>query len=616
MAFNPIIASAASLLVPWEGSETITCRCLKCASILAIGPNYWTSRSSHMYSPGSICVFDNSILSEPVSHLYPTEDEQHRAIICKQCLEIVGHGVQKDMPRDGFMDIATGKPVSPRLNSAMNEWPFASSDFSTCVSNGHHQHIDGQSNNQESEKDHLAFPLTQPIPQELKLMVDELRQTIASLQGEIGRLTMSVPTQDHPSQAPHDGYELMATALREVRAKGIEIDALKRENDSLRLKVKELENTPPTQIERTSAANNGRLTPASNSVRHTSISGQRGHSTPMNSNGKRPFLQEIYLSQDGNNISLPDVECLQPTSKRMNLTSGVTSHFRIALPRSIITHKIANETQNSDTDELAESWQTPKHQQLSTDANRGEETILAHAIGPQKSPDKRQDLETKQTSNPKPVKPDRQPKQKTVLKPVRGRPRTKSISATVATTKVPLRDQDNNATSASNPPTSADPSHCPVVDDSEIQNKFRPKKPKKKARRASARLSSRLSLAPLDQGNAQQNSGQEPNNLTTEEITAQEQQARDPQENPTQPTPPDSECPSKTIPNSQSDSDNAPLDREDTAANNQGEGSTQETAQSQSFADPIRDKRKSQIAARDSLAKLAMQREEALDAAS
>ncbi|EEH39192.2 hypothetical protein PAAG_01654 [Paracoccidioides lutzii Pb01] len=496
----------------------------------------------------------------------------------------------------------------------MNEWPFGSSDFSTCVSNGHHQRIDDQSNNQGSERDHLALALTQPISQELKLMVDELRQTIASLHGEIGRLTMPVSTQDHPSQAPHDGYELIATALREVRAKGIEVDALKRENDSLRLKVKELENTPLTQIERTSAANNGRLTPASNSVRHTATSDQRGHSTPMNSNGKRPFLQEIYPSQNGN-ISLPSVECLQPTSKRMNLTSGVTSLFRIGLPRSIITHKIANEAQNSDTDELAESWQTPKRQQLSTDANRGEETILARAIGPQKSPDKRQDQETKQTFNRKPVKPDKQPKQKIVLKPVRGRPRTKSISATVATTKVPLRDEDNNATSASNPSTSADPSHCPAVDDSEIQSKSRPKKPKKKARRASARLSRRLSLAPLDQGNTQLNSGQEPNSLTAKEITAQEQQARDPQENPTQPTPPDSESLSKTIPNSQSDSDNAPLDREDTAANNQGEGSTQETAQSQSFADPIRDKRKSQIAARNSLAKLAMQREEALDAA-
>ncbi|OJD12961.1 hypothetical protein AJ78_06529 [Emergomyces pasteurianus Ep9510] len=621
MAANPLITSAASLLVPWEAPETVTCHCRKCDALLAIAPNLWTSNYPYLYTGSSICVFDNSIVCEPLSESQPTEDGQHRSIICKRCLETVGHGVQKDMFKDGFpqfkffwsshsiylRDITSRDLIPSRFDGVRNESYLGSSGPDTYESSSHRRQINDQSNNTTNELN-LHIPSARPASDELNIMGTEWRQTICSLQDEIRHLTTAISSINQTPQVLHDGYELIATALREVRAKGFEIEALKQENHSLRLKSKRLENMQLMRIEQTSALNNRSFAASQDAASQAATFDRRGRPLALCSGGKRPFREEIPFAMDDRNSQLSEAKPTERTSNGYNLaTSAVPRPPYNSRPNPVVPENAPLEAMNSDTDELAQPRQVPKYQTLSANVNCSEQRIPSNAIGLPESPNQHQELESSQAYRENPAQTTKRRKRKAPGKTFGGRPRTKSLPATASTTKLPLKKSDPNNAMAHKSPAPTGSLDCPTVGESLIQDK---PEPIKRPRRASARLSRRSSLVPPDHENTPQPMT-ELNQAHSAEGSALTVEVSDVQQTPCQTT----AIPLQTIPNSQSDSDNAPLHRENShpVANEQAGKPTRTTSKSENLRDSAREKRKSKIAARDSLAKLAMQREEALE---
>ncbi|KKZ67460.1 hypothetical protein EMCG_06836 [[Emmonsia] crescens] len=502
-------------------------------------------------------------------------------------------------------DITTRDQVPSRLESSLG-----TSDPNTCVSGSHQQQIDGPSDSKNHEGHNLNVPSAKATSDEMHLMATDWRHTVSSLQSEIRDLTTAISSLSQTPQVPHDGYELIATALREVRAKAIEIEALKQENQSLRLKSKHLENIPLTRIEGTSTLNNHPFAASPNAAGQTVTLDQRDRTLVLNSNGKRPLREEISLATIDRNSKFPDAERSHRNSTGQTLTGNAVSlspYNSQSIP--VVSNKTHHEATNSDTDELAQSWQAPRYQKLSSNVNSSE-NLPSNANAFPTGPNQRQVLDRSQFSQEIPAKPS---KRKAPAKTLGGRPRTKSLPATASTTKIPLKEPDTNRELAINPPTPTDSPDPQTVGESQIKDK---PQSKKKARRASARLSRRSYVAPPYRENAQHASNAELNQVHSEEDHTLQQQVVELQENPPHPTP-NIETPRKTIPNSQSDSDNAPLDQGNShpVVNDQAEEPARKASKSQNPHDPAREKRKSQIAARDSLAKLAMQREEALEAA-
>ncbi|PGH05918.1 hypothetical protein GX51_02699 [Blastomyces parvus] len=607
MAANPIISSVASLLVPWDPSRTVTCHCHKCDALLAIALNSWDSCDPYIFTRGSICVFDNNILSSPPSEPRPTEDGQYQSINCKNCLEAVGQGVLKEMFKDGYTqfnlfwsshsirlrDITTRELVPSRLDAVQSSLKIANPN--NYESRNYQRQIDGPSGSKPSEG-HPNTPSARATSGEMHAMINEWRHTISSLQDEIQCLKTTISSRNNTSQAPHDGYELIATALREVRAKGIEIEALKQENHSLRLKCSQLENMTLTRIEPIASLHSRPFVASPNIVGGALDSNQkRGHQLDLNSNGKRPL-------QEG--ISLFDAERSQcnPKGRNSSVNAGTQRPDNNSQPIRVVSNMTHHEGSKSDTDELAEPWQGPKYRTLSSNVNNGESNEKV----PRTTPNQRQGHERNEASQDDPAKPSK--KNATTKRPP-GRPRMYPLSAKASTKKIPLKESDTNIQIATNSPGPTEPINQQAVESQTLDNP----QTVNRSRRASARLSRRSSLAPPDKEDTQHSSSTEPNQVHAGPTP--QLQGGDLQENPSVPTP-SIQIPGKTIPNSQDDSDNPPLDQEDSRpiANEQEEGS-QTTAKSTTLRHPTRGKFKSQIAARDSLAKLAMQREEALEMA-
>ncbi|OAX83024.1 hypothetical protein ACJ72_02625 [Emergomyces africanus] len=626
MAANPLIASAASLLVPWKASETVTCHCRRCDNLLAIAPNLWASSGyPYLYTPSSICVFDNSIICGPLSESQPTEEGQHLSIVCKHCLETVGYGVQKTMFKDefpqfkffwsshsiGLRDITSRAFTPSRFDGVMNASCLGSSGPDTYESSSLQQQTNGPSNNNSNEGVNLHIPSAKPVSDE----ITEWRQTISSLQDKIRYLTTAISSLNQTPQVPHDGYELIATALREVRAKGIEIETLKQENHSLRLKSKQLENMPLMRIDHTSTLSNGPFTASPDAdTSQIATSDQRARPLALCSSRKRPVREEIPLATNDRNSQLSDAERSQRTSNGHNLATIVGSRLAYSSqPIPVASEKGRPvEATNSDTDELAQPRQVPKYQKLSANVNCSEQSIPSNAASFPKISRQYQELEPSQASRENPAQTSKRRKRKSPVKTFRGRPKTKPLQTTASTTKVPLKKSDEIIMAPQSPaPTGS--VELPMVGESLIQDK---PEPTIRARRASARLSRRSSLAP-DHENTPQPITELNQALSAESPTLPIQVSE------VRPSPPhskaDIEVPWETIPNSQSDSDNASLYPENShpVGNEQTGELAQKTSKSQNIRDPdpdpAREKRKSQIAARDSLAKLAMQREEALE---
>ncbi|OAT03290.1 hypothetical protein BDBG_00025 [Blastomyces gilchristii SLH14081] len=612
MAANPIISSAASLLVPWEASRTVTCHCRRCDALLAIAPNSWTSCDSYLFTPGSICLFDNNILSNPRSEPHPTEDGQYQSTICKNCLETVGQGVQKEMFKDGYpqfnlfwsshsillRDLTTRELVPSRLDAVTKQSSLEAADPNNCEKRTYQQQTGGQSGSKDNER-HLNTPSARATSDEMHVMINEWKHTISSLRDEIQCLKTTISSRNHTPQAPlHDGYELIATALREVRAKGIEIEALKQENHSLRFKCSQLENMLLTRVEPTSGLNNRPFVASPNIDGGALVLNQRDHPLDLNSNGKRPFPEEISLFDAGRG---------QRNSEGRNSTANTASQplYNNSQPIRLVSNITHHGGSNSDTDELAEPWQGPKYRALSSNVNCRE----SNAKDSRTSPNKRQAHERNQAFQVDPTKPSQE--NATRKKPP-GRPRRGSLSAKASTKKIPLKESDTNTQVTTKPPGPTEAINGQAVEPRTLDNP----QPVNRARRASARLSRRSSLAPPDNENTQHSSSTEPNQVHTGEEPVAQLQGGELQESPSSPAP-NIQTHEQTIPNSQTDSDNPPLDQKDSRPIvNEQEESTQTTAKStRSLHHPTRGRRKSQIAARDSLAKLAMQREEALEMA-
>ncbi|OJD22138.1 hypothetical protein ACJ73_06518 [Blastomyces percursus] len=456
--------------------------------------------------------------------------------------------------------------------------------------------MDGPSGSKDKER-HLNTPSARATSDEMHAMINEWKHTISFLQDEIQCLKTTISSRHHTPQAPHDGYELIATALREVRAKGIEIEALKQENKSLRSKCRQLENMVLTRIEPTAGLNNLPFVAPPNIAGGDLVLNQSGQPLNLNYNGKRPFSEEISLFDAGHG---------QRNSKGRNSSANAASQhlYNNSQPIHVLSNTTRHEGSNSDTDELAEPWQGPKYRALSSIVYYGE----SNAKDSRTSPNQLQAHERNQAFQDNPAKPS---KDNATGKKPPGRPQRKSVSAKASTKKISLKESDTNTQDTTKSPGPTEPINGQAVESRTLNNP----QPANRARRASARLSRHSSLGHPDNENAQLFSSTEPNRVHAGEEPAPPLQSGELQKSPSFPAS-NIQTPGQTIPNSQSDNDNPPLDQEDSRPIvNEQEESTLTTAKSTSFHHPTRGGRKSQIAARDSLAKLAMQREEALEMA-
>ncbi|KAK2796201.1 hypothetical protein FQN52_000179 [Onygenales sp. PD_12] len=625
---NPIIASPASLLVPWHASETVTCHCQRCHTLLIIAANSWSSQPPYLSNSSSICVFDTNILSQSITESEPETDGHPRSMFCKECKESIGRGVQTDAMADGsrtfhflwsahkiyLKDIATGVQVPPRLNAAVREIPLVASGSS---SNSLTRPYDGSRPVEPSHSPVLqteerysgAAPST---PEGIQLATTQLMHTISCLRSEIGRLSSIPSPQNHPPQPPPDGFELMATALREVRAKGIEVETLKRENEGLSLKNKQLE-----AALRCHASQTPNVPPP---TRATISAGQResliqteaeDRPTLLNPNGKRRLDHEMSSHTNDRNRRSPRPRPVQSTptreitlnDRRLPPTYHISS---ISAPADVPN----DDAENSDVDELAQSWK-PKHLSISTKAVSTGEAVPPHPPSPSQLPqEKGQDNEPNFQRGP--AKRTKKSKRKPFTKVQRGKPRTKSLPAS-STKRVPLQDQDTNVIVASETLPTTDIQLTPSGNDVPPQEPpGENPKPKSNSRRSSARLSRRSSLAPPPDQETKK-----PDDASTAQPAQNlEKQSPLPQDNEDQENLPYSnlqvQIVSRTIPNSQDDSDNTQPDMEEPVP--PADNPSAETAYKTTEPQDPREKRRSQIAARDLLAKLAMQREEALEA--
>ncbi|PGH16153.1 hypothetical protein AJ79_01920 [Helicocarpus griseus UAMH5409] len=618
MAANPIIASTASLLVPWESSSTVTCHCYKCDALLAIAENTWISRYPYLTTPGSLCVFDNNIFSEPLPQPQPAEDGEHQTILCKQCLEIVGHGVQSGTYKNGFpqfqflwlskkihmRDITTRELVPLRIDGAINNAPPALLKNIGPVSMGRNTPINGPAVAQYVERHDLDMP--EVTPNGVHPMDTDLRKAVNFLHDEVRRLTAAI---NNP-QVPSDAYELMATAWREVRAKGIEIEALKRENDALRIKSKPLASASFVRVERTPGMDDGYYGAFPGSAQRSAPLDRREYPTILNTNGKRPREQDIPLSTSDENSQL-NVAKAQPATVEENPLGTAISQHRDTVSTPDGIHL---EAANSDVDELSQQWRAPNNLRSLRNGTRGKTKIpLSYASDTLRASDQRQDHEPAQTPQKKTTKPKTHKRKNFTTKKLRGRPKSKSLPATTSATKVPLRDQDIVTVTAATSADTNEHSQSAAADAPPPQDKPGPKKP----RRSSSRLSRRSSVAPQEHANAQNGPEPDATPAQSEQHSALQPQFAELQGHLPLPTA-HVEIFSRTIRNSQSDDDGGPLDQEDTQNSTDkhaGEELIQKASQLRHPRDPIDGKRKSQIASRDTLAKLAMQREEALEAA-
>ncbi|KLJ06863.1 hypothetical protein EMPG_17648 [Blastomyces silverae] len=498
-------------------------------------------------------------------------------------------------------DITTKEIVPSRLDAVTNQSSLAAADPINGEKRTYQQQKDGPSGSKDNER-HLNTPSARATSDEMHAMINEWKHTISSLQDEIQCLKTTISSRNH---TPHDGYELIATALREVRAKAIEIEALKQENHSLRFKCSQLENMVSTRIEPTAGLNNRPFVASPNIAGGALVLNQSGHPLNLNSNGKRPFSEE--------EISLFDAGRGQRNSKGRNSSANAASQppYNNSQPIPVVSNITHHEGSNSDTDELAEPWQRPKYQALSSNVNCGE----SNTKDSRTSPNQRQAHERNQAFQDDPAKPSKEnatrkkPPERPPKKKPPGRPPRKSLSAKASAKKIPLKESDTNTQIAAKSPGPTEPINGQTVESRTLDNP----QPVNRTKRASARLSRRSSLAPPDNENTQHSSSTEPNQVHTGEDPAPQLQGGELQENPSFPAP-NIQTPGQTIPNSQSDSDNPPLDQGDARPIvNEQEEAAQTTAKSTGLRHPTRGRRKSQIAARDSLAKLAMQREEELE---
>ncbi|EEH02727.1 hypothetical protein HCBG_09007 [Histoplasma capsulatum G186AR] len=622
MADNPIISSAASLLVPWETCKTVTCHCRNCDSLLAIAPNSWASCDPYLFTPGSICMFDDNIFSKPNCEPHPSEEAQLQSIICNHCLQTVGQGVQKDVFKNGFplfnvfwtshatclRDITTRGLVPPRVDAVMRESSLKPPGPNKYESSCHQKQTDGQSDRKDNQGHNFDMSSTKTTSNGMHVTINELRHQISTLQDEVQYLKTVTPSINQIQQEPHDGYELIATALREVRAKGIEIELLKQENHSLELKCKQLKSMALTRVERSSTINDRSFAVAPSRPSQPLTMNPSGPPLGLNCNGKRLGLEEFPLAKKDRNSQSLDAESNQQNSAARNLSENAVSLPPYGSQSTPVVSKASHrEASNSDTDELAEPWQGLKYRKLSSNVNCGEKMIPCSAKPFHSSPNQRQAHELNQTSQNDPAKPR---KKNALAKASRGRPKTKSLPAKASmTTKIPLKESAPNTVNPTNSQGTANSISPQNRSEHQPGDKLQAMR---RPRRASARLSRRSSLVSPDHENTEHTASTKPNRSHSVQDSIQQKQH---EENPPLPAP-DTGNSEQTIPNSQSDSDNAPLDQEDSRATvNEQEESAQTAAKSRSPRDSAHDKRKSQIAARDALAKLTMQREEALEMA-
>ncbi|KAK2798477.1 hypothetical protein FQN50_008837 [Emmonsiellopsis sp. PD_5] len=615
---NPIIAAPASLLVPWQASETVTCHCQRCHTLLIIAANSWSSQPPYLSNSSSICVFDTKVLSQSVTDSEPETDSHHRSIFCKECKESIGRGVQTDAMEDVsrafhflwsahkiyLKDIATGLQVPPRLNAAVREIPLvalgSSSNSLTHRYDGSHP-VGSSPVLQSEERYSGAAPSTH---EGIQLATSQLMHTISCLRSEIGRLSSIASPQHHPPQPPPDGFELMATALREVRAKGIQVETLKRENEVLSLKNKQLETALRCHASQT--PNVPPLTQATVSAGQRELLIQTETEecpTLLNPNGKRRLDREMSSQTTTRPVQSTPIRETQLNDRRLPPTYHISS--------TLVPADVPNDdAENSDVDELAQSWK-PKYLPISTKAVSTEEAVPPHPRSPSRlHQENGQDNEPDRQQNP--AKRTKRSKRRIFTKVKRGRPRPKSLPAS-ASKRVPLQDQDTNVIVASEALPNTDIQLPPSGND--VPHQEPPEenpKPKSNSRRSSARLSRRSSLAPPpDQETKKPDDASIAQPAPDLEKQSPLPQDNEHQENLPQPNL-EVQIVSKTIPNSQDDNDNAQLNMEEPLP--PADNPSTETANKTTEPQNPQEKRRLQIAARDLLAKLAMQREEAMEA--
>lgn len=202
--------------------------------------------------------------------------------------------------------------------------------------------------------------------------IRDLAQTVRHLQSEVTRLSSLSAWRDESAVQRQDSFELLSIALKEVQTKSGEIEKLTRENEILRARVHQLEDTyailstlgPVATQERSRMP-----TP------HPAALGEEQEpvfesSEIPNSNGKRPLTRRgsrgASLVERATRSNAPTVAQLE-AHDRASINQPETS-----VPKGLLE---GQRIDNSDTDELARSWsrlktqdKTPQGKAAETDA--------------------------------------------------------------------------------------------------------------------------------------------------------------------------------------------------------------------------------------------------------
>lgn len=177
----------------------------------------------------------------------------------------------------------------------------------------------------------------------------DIKDMVLQLQEEVRRLGNASAQRSTQRNGPEDGYELMATALRDGRAKATRIEQLTQETEYLRQRNRQLEdivrqhNIPPSSSNR--------------AITDRPLSSDRRHGTTepvLNPNGKR--LRQL------DNLTLTSSPENNPPSFYTNNPGGVIpTNSRRA--DSVVHTGLVNENVSiSGPEEPAQPWQNATHQ--------------------------------------------------------------------------------------------------------------------------------------------------------------------------------------------------------------------------------------------------------------